>query len=130
MLTASTCTKIMFCGNVTYLAFAFSASIVNADSMPFALCSGVKLLWHPPDTQFSKRQVLRDSIVQQGVGYLRKITAGTAALCSMYFTVGGAGIRASIINRCNDATVRTREIPLVHVMSLLYHVHAVASCNK
>ena len=26
----------------------------------------------------------------------------------------GAGIRASIFNRCNDATVRTREVPLVH----------------
>ena len=26
----------------------------------------------------------------------------------------GAGIRASIFNRCNDATVRTGEVPLVH----------------
>ena len=45
----------------------------------------------------------------------------------------GAGIRASNFNRCNDATVRTREVPLVcvsHATSLLYHVHAVASRNK
>ena len=26
----------------------------------------------------------------------------------------GAGIRACVFNRCNDATVRTREVPLVH----------------
>jgi hypothetical protein len=26
----------------------------------------------------------------------------------------GAGIRASIFNTCNDATVRTLEVPLVH----------------
>ena len=39
--------------------------------------------------------------------------------------------RPSIYNRCNYATVRTQVVPLVHVSceSLLYHVHAVASCN-
>ena len=39
----------------------------------------------------------------------------------------GAGIRASIFNRCNDATVRIRADPLVHAScdSLLYRVHAV-----
>ena len=30
----------------------------------------------------------------------------------------GAGKRVSIFNRCNDATVRTLEVPLVH-----YHAH-------
>jgi hypothetical protein len=28
--------------------------------------------------------------------------------------LAGAGIRASIFNICNDATVRTQEVPLVH----------------
>ena len=43
------------------------------------------------------------------------------ALCIQNFITdrtsqsAGAGIRASIFNRCNDATVRTREVPLVHV---------------
>ena len=36
----------------------------------------------------------------------------------------GAGIRDSIINRSNDATVRTQEVPLVHascdVITLTY----------
>ena len=41
----------------------------------------------------------------------------------------GAGIRASIFNCCNTATVRTWEVPLVHA-SLLYHVHTLTSCNK
>ena len=41
----------------------------------------------------------------------------------------GAGIRASIFNRNNDAIVRAREVPR-HVTSLLYHIHAVASSNK
>ena len=40
-----------------------------------------------------------------------------------------AGIRAFIFNRCNDATVRFREVVLV-CATLLYHVHAVASRNK
>ena len=40
----------------------------------------------------------------------------------------GAGIRASIYNHRNDAILRTWEVPLVHA-SLLYHVHAVASCK-
>ena len=40
-----------------------------------------------------------------------------------------ARIRASNFNRCNDAPVSTREVPLVHA-SLLYHVHAVVSRNK
>ena len=41
------------------------------------------------------------------------------ALCIQSFTVNctsqsaGAGIRASILNRFNDTTVRTREVPLV-----------------
>ena len=44
----------------------------------------------------------------------------------------GVRIRASIFNRCNGATVRTREVPLVYayVTLLLYHVHVVASRNK
>ena len=33
------------------------------------------------------------------------------------------------LNRCNDATVRTREVPIVHA-SLLYHVHAIALRKK
>ena len=43
----------------------------------------------------------------------------------------GVRIRASNLNRCNDTTVRTREVPLVHAhaTSLLYHVHAVALCQ-
>ena len=40
------------------------------------------------------------------------------------------GIRASIFNRCNDATMKIREVPLVHATSLLYHVYTVASRNK
>ena len=43
--------------------------------------------------------------------------------------VGGSWNRVSIFNRCNDANVRTLKLPLVHA-SLLYHVHAVASCYK
>ena len=39
-----------------------------------------------------------------------------------------AGMRAFIFNCCNDTTVRTQNIPLVHVSSL--YIHAVASCNK
>ena len=42
----------------------------------------------------------------------------------------GAGIWASNFNRCNDATVRTREVRLVHASSLLYRVNTVASSNK
>ena len=46
----------------------------------------------------------------------------------------GARIRAYIFNRCNDATVRTREVPLVHalcnVITLSRGLHAVASRNK
>ena len=39
----------------------------------------------------------------------------------------GLGIRASIFNRCNSATVRIREVPIVHAS---YYVHAAASSNK
>ena len=44
----------------------------------------------------------------------------------------GAGIRTSIFNRCNDYTVITREVPVVHASSdvILYHVQAVTSRNK
>ena len=41
----------------------------------------------------------------------------------------GAGIRASIFNHYNDATVRTQEVSLGHAMSLLYHLNTVTSCN-
>ena len=43
------------------------------------------------------------------------------ALCIQNFITNrtsqsaGAEIRAFIINRCNDAIVRTREVPLMHV---------------
>ena len=33
----------------------------------------------------------------------------------------GAGVRASIFNRCNHATVRTREVPLVHGCARVAH---------
>ena len=44
----------------------------------------------------------------------------------------GAGIRASIFNRCNYATVRSPEVPLVHASCYVItcKVHAVASRNK
>ena len=41
-----------------------------------------------------------------------------------HFTVGGCWE-----NRCNDSTVKTRKVPLVHA-SFIYHVHAFASRNK
>jgi hypothetical protein len=43
----------------------------------------------------------------------------------------GAGIRASIFNSCNTATVRTQEVPLCmrHATALLYHECAVALRN-
>ena len=47
---------------------------VNADSMRFALCSGVSLLWHLPGAQFSQEQVFRENFVQQGVN-MWEITA-------------------------------------------------------
>ena len=62
---------------------------VNADSMHFALCSDVSCY----------------------------------ALCIQYFITNrtsqsaGAGIRACIFNCCNDATVRTWEVPLVQARS-------------
>ena len=31
-----------------------------------------------------------------------------------HFTIGGTGITASIFNRCNDVTVRTRGVLLLH----------------
>ena len=41
----------------------------------------------------------------------------------------GAGIRASIFNRCNDASMTTREIPLVHascdIVTLSCSLHTV-----
>ena len=44
----------------------------------------------------------------------------------------GVRIRASNLNSCNDTTVRTREVPLVHAhaTSLLYDVHVITSRNK
>ena len=44
----------------------------------------------------------------------------------------GAGMRTSIFNRCNDATVRTREVPLVHASYdvITLSSNAVASRNK
>ena len=44
----------------------------------------------------------------------------------------GAGIRASIFNRCSNATVRTREVTLVHASCdvITLSVHAVALRNK
>ena len=72
------------------------------------------------------------------------MTAGTAddefrsALCSVHSKnfitdrtsqSAGAGIRASIFNRCNDPTVGSATSACV--MRRHYsHAHAVASCNK
>ena len=71
--------------------------------MRFALCSGVSLLWHPPDAQFSEQQVFCGNFAEQEAENLREMTAGTPddefrlALCSLHsklyhsshFTVGG-----------------------------------------
>jgi hypothetical protein len=69
--------------------------------------------------------VLRANFVQQGAGNLREMTAEfrncEAMLCAFGNFItdrtsqsAGAGIRASIFNSCNAATMRTQEVPLVH----------------
>jgi hypothetical protein len=69
--------------------------------------------------------VLRANFVQQRTGNLWEMTAEfrncEAMLCVFRNFItdrtsqsAGAGIRASISNSCNAATVRTQEVPLVH----------------
>ena len=45
----------------------------------------------------------------------------------------GARIRISIFNRCNDATVRTREVPLMHascdVITLITYTQSLHAIN-
>ena len=89
-----------------------------------------QFLWYPPGAQFSEQQVLCDVTILcnkereiYGKWLLAQLTMNfdrLYALCIQKHFItdhisqsAGAGIRASILNLWNDATVKTREIPLV-----------------
>ena len=94
----------------------------------FVFCS--QLIWHPPGAQCSEQQTLRNNFVQLGARNERwhswrwisigdRLRAFNNFITNRTSQSPAGGIRASIFNRCNDAIVRIRDVPLVYASSLL-----------
>ena len=102
-----------------------STTIVNVDSLRFALCSGVSCFdTHLAYNFLNNRSSMKILCNKKGEIFVKwllaQLTIG-AMLCAFKKFItnrtsqsAGAGIRASIFNCCNNATVRTLEVPLMH----------------